>query len=353
MSLNEYVNSTKNQHFVSQAEQRFNSCSPDAAPQKTEIYRFEVIDKKEARVRSDGKKAIGRNLSFQELFTILRVSDSERLNFEHLFQRYEGEYPAQVVELLQLLDKAIEKSSGAEKIDLEKVEGCNFSRFVSLVKRIYTYKVLNWLRNPLRIKEVLAGHAWILNHCIDNERALSIYFSLVGKNSAEKLHVCRTYGVSAGEYDSWIRLLLLFLFYEPGETNNLDGFVEEFFLADELVTSIMVIKSDTECALLPDTGVVRGGYAGGIATYINVAKGCVIILAHQPVDGAYLDETIKMLKLEAVPRSKLMEVMARKVFSCLFVNNSELLGAYNGLCVKSASRYVFSASPNVCGVAVV
>jgi hypothetical protein len=72
MSLKEFRNTTRTQHYVAQAEQRLNSCSADPKSKKAETYRFSVVNKKDPTVRFDGKSQIGRTLEFQDLFTLVR-----------------------------------------------------------------------------------------------------------------------------------------------------------------------------------------------------------------------------------------------------------------------------------------
>ncbi|HGL6714103.1 hypothetical protein NTJ56_19155 [Burkholderia contaminans] len=354
MSFDEFKNTTHNQHFVSQAEQRLNSCSPDPYSKKAEIYRFDVVEKSHPRICLKGKSAIKRNLSFQDLFTLARIGESERLNFERLFKKYEDGYPNKVADLLDWIATARGRVEDyREGINLQEVEGCDFPLLISHAKYIYTYKLLNWLRNPYKIKETLKSFDLYLNHSIDKPGAIELYIALTDKNGAEEQYICHTYGVSPKEYKEWIRLLLLFLYAEGDESSILEGFVEEFFQAKEFTNTIVIHVFDEQRALLPDTGVVIDAPPGCLATYMNVSKGCVISLQHTFIDGEYIDEIVRRHKLPKATREKLMNKLGNMIFGKLYINDEAALAGYNKICVRGAALQVFSASSKVQGVEVV
>lgn len=351
MNIDEFKNTTRNQHFVSQAEQRLNSCSPDRTSKKAEIYCFDIIGKNPPKISRGEKSAIKKNLSFQDLFTLARVGDVERVNFERLFNKYERNYPAHVKSVLDwvgLARSSVEDSN--EGVDLQTVDGCDFMQFMAHVKFIYTYKLMNWLRNPYKIKEVLRTFDIYLDHCIDDPGAVALYFALTEKNSAEEKYICDAYGVSSTEYAEWIRLLLLFLYAKSGESSSLDGFVEEFFLAKEFTTAVLVHVFDEHCALLTDTGVVKDSLSDGLATYMNISKNCIILLQHAFVEGAYLDEIVRQHNLPESARKELVKKMGGSLFGKLYFNNNAMLAGYNKICVRAAASQVFSASSSVYGV---
>ncbi|CAN7520254.1 hypothetical protein ACFFQ5_09920 [Pseudomonas brassicacearum] len=354
MAIDNFKNDTRNQHFVSQAEQRLNSCSVDPYSKKAEIHRFDVVDKKRQQIRSNGKSLIRKNLAFQDLFTFARVGDSERINFERLFNKYEGGYPAQVAGLLDWITVARTRVDvTSESIDLQKIKGCDFAIFLKHVKYIYTYKLMNWLRNPYKIKEVLKNFDSYVDHCIDKPGAFALYVALTEKNNAEEKYICDSYGVSPKEYKEWIRLLLLFLYAEGDESTSLDGFVDEFFLAKEFSTSILAFVFDKKCALLSDTGVIKEPLKTGPAIYMNITKNCIILLQHAFVDGKYLDELMAKLSLPESERERLMEILSTNVYGRLSINDEAMLAGYNKICVREAALQVFCASPDVYGVEVI
>lgn len=126
-SFDEFTNTTANQHFVSQAEQRLNSCSIDPQSKKAEIYRFSIFDKNTPAVHLGRKTQIWRNLEFQDLFTFMRTGKKDRLNLERLFKRYEAPYPEHVSSLLAMINRARKCPGAPSKIYLKDLENFDFN----------------------------------------------------------------------------------------------------------------------------------------------------------------------------------------------------------------------------------
>lgn len=352
MKLDGFINTTSNQHFISQAEQRLNSCSLNPKSRKSEINRFEILEKNPPKVSSSEKVTISRNLSFQEIFTIQRLSDSERLNFENLFGRYEAEFPARAAHVIELVSIVRKKNTtNSERIDLKKVNDVDFQSFLEDVKFIYKYKIMNGLRNPYQIKDTLNDFKFILDHVIDDEAALNIYISLELKNNSEERYICDKFNISKNEYKEWIRLLLLFLFPKKDGTTILDGFIEQFFKATEFYTTIFICIFDNNCALLTDTGVVKdNGLDDDLTTYMNISKNCIVSLTHTKIEGDRLDKICKDRGLTDNQKRQLVIDCSGAVSGLLFINNLEFLSGYNKICVQAAAKNVFSGSSEIAGV---
>ncbi|MCP1623614.1 hypothetical protein [Pseudomonas nitroreducens] len=350
-SLDAFINPTSNQHFVSRSEQRLNSCSVDPQSQKAEIYRFSIFDRQTPTVNLKGKTQIWRNLGFQDLFTFMRTGEKDRLNFERLFERYEAPYPEHVSSLLAMINDVRDRLDIRPEIHLKDLEGFDFEKFLDRIKFIYTYKTMNWLRNPHKIKEVLKQFDKFLDHSLDKPGALALYLALAEKNPAEEAYICKTYCVSSMEYQQWIRLLLLFVYVDrDDEASKLDDFIDEFFIAPELSTTIFVAVFDKHCALLTDTGVVKGS-GNGPLTYMNVSKSCIVALEHTFVD-AVLDRVMREYGIDECVREQARARIATGVNALLLVNSDEILRGYNQICVKAAALEVFCATPDVQGVQV-
>ena len=358
MALEDFINDTHNQHFVARTEQRLNSCSDDPSSKKARIYCFNVIDADAHEVQFQGKKTIENNLSFRDLFTLSRLTEKERVNLENLFKRYESVYSEHVANVLGWVAKAREVfSNECQSISFEKIEGCNASELISSIKLIYTYNVMNWLRNPYKVKEVLRSFGEQSHMCVAQPDALELYFSLINKNVSEEEYICSTYKLSAEEYRAWMRVIILFLYSQNGGATILDGFVEEFFLADEYTTAVLVQAYDEKCALLSDIGLVRDSRGVDLIRYMNISKNCIVALQHTAIEDSRLEE---LLDAGAVPaehrgaaREQLKSALGRKVFGTISLNNAEVLAGYNKICVKAAAFKVFSASTEVDGVKVI
>ena len=65
------INNTRNQHFISQAEQRLNASNLSAKPQKQRIYKFKVDNRETSCVSLTNRNGVKicNNLSEQDLFS--------------------------------------------------------------------------------------------------------------------------------------------------------------------------------------------------------------------------------------------------------------------------------------------
>src|SRR5215472_10811453 len=83
---------TKNQHFVSQVEQRLNALNPGARPENQRIYEFEIVDRDQHQVRLVNPKGrlISNALSMFDLFSFDVADDGLRANLERVFGTYEA-----------------------------------------------------------------------------------------------------------------------------------------------------------------------------------------------------------------------------------------------------------------------
>src|SRR5262245_20861695 len=94
---------TKNQHFVSQVEQRLNAQNPRARPENQRIYAFEIVnrDRHEIRLSSRNGRLIANSLSMFDLFSLDVAEDGTRANFERIFSDYETQVGQLTIRLLQ------------------------------------------------------------------------------------------------------------------------------------------------------------------------------------------------------------------------------------------------------------
>ena len=113
-------NDTRNQHFVTQGEQRLNALNPQAGARKLRIYSFEVVNRENytLALESQNGRLIGSNLSLFDLFSFdIPGGSSLRLNFKSLFHKYEAHIEAHTKSLLAKLN-AGSGDIKAEIIDL-------------------------------------------------------------------------------------------------------------------------------------------------------------------------------------------------------------------------------------------
>lgn len=137
--MDRLANVTRNQHFLTRAEQQLNAMNPQANARKLRIYSFKVVDRENytLALESPSGRLIGSNLSLFDLFSFdVPSRSSVRHNFESLFHTYEANIEAHTKSLLAKLN-ARSSDIKAEIIDL------------------LAAKLLNFVRNPFSIVKVL------------------------------------------------------------------------------------------------------------------------------------------------------------------------------------------------------
>lgn len=91
-------NATRQQHFISQMEQRLNASNPAANPENQRIYEFKVVDREQhvLELTDVRGKSIAKTLSMFDLFSFDVDKNSDtRANFEAVFYRYESRLAGQ------------------------------------------------------------------------------------------------------------------------------------------------------------------------------------------------------------------------------------------------------------------
>lgn len=348
MDENKFKNETQIQHFVSQGEQKLNSCSDNPGQKSAKIYCYEILIKNNPTIKSHGKKKIQNTLMFQDLFTIIRLENTERINLERLFQRYEGDYLLKVECLLEKIASVKNIKPKENKIKLE------LNLVLDDVKFIYKYKLMNWIRNPYKIKELIKIFYPLISECILSPVELKLCDMVINKNDADSEYIRSFFGVSIEEYKQWLRLIISFLCFEKDDDNTrLDEFVRNFFFAKELMTIIFIFSYDNEHPLLPDVGLVRDPYDENHPFYMNISKSCFIALQHTVIESSHFNKFLKNNNFSMEKISQLKEELATSVRATLYTNELEVLAGYNKICVGASNSQVFSASPNVYGVTVV
>ena len=161
-------NSTRKQHFVTQAEQRLNAMNPDADARHMRIYSFEVVDRDNyiLALESGNGRAIGTNLSLFDLFSFdVPDGGSVRHNFKSLFHKYEKHIAVHTRSLLAKLN-AGSKDIKAEIIDL------------------FAAKLLNFVRKPFCIPKVLNTFPGLAAYDPTDPALLTAYRRMVERKKA-------------------------------------------------------------------------------------------------------------------------------------------------------------------------
>jgi len=143
-----FQNETKNQHYLSQIEQRFNAINPSAKHTHQKIYSYKLIDRESHafKLENSGGLKIEKTLSLDHLFSFEVIKEKNIIyNFENLFNQYESTIKENTESLLK-------KTRMATGEDVKKE-----------VLNLFLSKFLNFLRNPYSIHKVLNTFSQVKN----------------------------------------------------------------------------------------------------------------------------------------------------------------------------------------------
>ncbi|QFI37943.1 hypothetical protein FR932_08815 [Moritella marina ATCC 15381] len=230
---------TKNQHFVSQVEQRLNAIDPSLKNESQKIHSFTLKDRESLSIKLDSAKGkkISTILSLHDLFSFdVLGKEADRYNFEALFYRYESEIKVNTDSLLSKLP-----TKGADIKD--EIIG------------LFLAKFLNFVRNPYSIKKVLNTFPQLTNvHPTDQIHYANFRKVIEGRKPQQK-YLCEKLGISEEYYIDWLSVLFLLLTpLENGKSNLFEQLVRDLYLSPELFTMVIIHTYDNHSCLLSDRG---------------------------------------------------------------------------------------------------
>ncbi|CAK1722267.1 conserved hypothetical protein [Vibrio crassostreae] len=312
-------NYTKNQHYLSQAEQRLNAVNPCAGNKKQKIYGFEVSG--DGQLGCPKLLKIESTLSDLDLYSFSILEDKARLNFESEFGRYESEIESWVASLNS------------------KVKN-GFSDVAEEVQHIFVLKFLNTLRNPFTIKETLQIFKKYSNYYPTNVELREIYSKIDTEVKPHMSTICERYGVMDSEYLAWLKILYLLLYVRDNEGSNLlESVVKSFY--ENAVHHIQVFVcrySREQSVLLSDKGFNKFDSSESCINYeFNLDYKSHIAFAFTDVTAALPDHPLHGNERII----ELFKSMPQQINLRVEVDNEELLSAYNIRTVTQASGMVF------------
>lgn len=232
-------NNTRNQHFLSQVEQRLNALNPQARADNQRIYSFEVVNRDEyiIALETQNGRPIGSNLSFFDLFSFdVPGGSPARRNFEALFHKYEAQIESHTKNLLTKLN------AGSRDIKAEIID-------------LFTAKLLNFVRNPFSIAKVLNSFPGLATFDPTDRALLADYRRIVSGRKPHQAHLCAQLGISDEQYVEWLRLLFMLLTpMVDGRPNFFEEIVRGLFENRKMYIAAIVCEYDSDRCLLSDRG---------------------------------------------------------------------------------------------------
>ena len=332
------INSTRNQHFVSQAEQRLNSINPSAKVSNQRIYAFSLVDRDLSTIRLASQRGtkISNTLNVSDLFSFDVVDRANRHNFEQLFQRYEAD-------ITLYTRRFIEKVARREPDVKDEVV------------HIFLLKLLNSFRSPYSIVKTLNTFPSILKNGHPTDSMLyKEYSRVVSGNKPHQEALCRRLGITRDQYHDWLRSLFILLSNIDDDTFTLfDKVVASLFNDGNLRITIRLCTYSEKTCLLSDNGFVAWtDQPHHMVMAFNLYSHGFVQYAFLSIDS-FIDERIGAIPQrfrEAVERFK---AEPKEVTIDNEEDNLESLHTYNRNAVLQCHSHVYNATKECYGVDVV
>lgn len=232
---------TKNQHYISQAEQRLNAINPKAKKENQRIYSFSINSRDSntviAHLDSREGVKIKNNLSLNDLFSFDVLEDGEKYNFEKLFHKYETIIKDNTKRLLA-------------KIAL------NNEDIKDEVIAIFISKFINAIRNPYSIKMILNTFSALKGIVPTNPIHRENLERVLQGSKPQQSYLCNHLSITESEYKEWLGIVFLLLtpMDEDRQLNLLEIIIKNIFENPNLYIGIHIYTFNNETCLLSDRG---------------------------------------------------------------------------------------------------
>lgn len=331
------TNSTANQHYVSQTEQRLNAINPKAKIENQRIYSFSLADRENFILSLDSPngRLISQSLSLRDVFSFDVLPDRTRHNFEDLFGGYEATIQKNTLSLLSKLD-----GSGSPDIKEELLA-------------IFVAKFMNFLRNPFSIKKVLNTIGPLLQYEPTDPDILAQFKMVVDGNNPQEAYLCQELCITSDEYRGWLRALFLMLRrLMPDQPNFMEHTVKSLYEQPSVLPMACIHRYTGEdpdkVCLLSDRAFASPLPEPYTSFHFNLSSRAFISYVFAPIE-----ESKFAIAMPAHVREKLFETYrnSRKTVRVVHsYNDFAALARYNQSVVSWCFKSVYSSSPTVCGV---
>jgi hypothetical protein len=328
-----FKNKTRNQHFISQVEQRFNAINPNAKRENQKIYKFDLIDRESYSIKlhpENGMK-ITNSLSFNDLFSFdILINCPDRDNFEKLFQQYEYNLKNNTE---SLLNKIYHKN---DQSDIK-----------SELLNIFIAKFMNFIRNPHSITKVLNTFPQLTKVRPTNLDQYKIFNRVINGNKPQKEYICKYFGISDNEYSDWLKIIYMLLINlkETEESNLLEMVVRSLFENTDNIIFITIYTYKYEKCLLSDRGFsIPLPEEYGMSFDFNLCSNAFIQFIFGDIDKLVGSDITK----EIIESYK--KISSKEIFVDHIEDDLDALKKYNRNVVYQCFNTVFNSSQVCFGV---
>ena len=237
--LKNFENTTIQQHYLSQAEQRLNAINPNAKPKNQRILQYRAIDRDTLSVDSPKSVKIVGNLMMNDLFSFDLVTGSRlRANLESLFRDYEKDVVKHTISLRRALAR-------------------KDTQTLPQVPRLFQAKMLSMFRNPFNIREALSLLPDLTQFHPTDPQLYQTYLRVASGRKPQQDYLIEQLGITDREYDRWLRSLFFLLQpMLPGQPNLYEQILHGICRDRERFLMVHVFTFSSRVCLLSDKGYI-------------------------------------------------------------------------------------------------
>lgn len=310
---------TKNQHFLSQIEQRLNAIDPTVASDKQRIYCFEVLRRSPVQLSGPADVVIGNNLSMLDLFSFdVDKRQPLRHNFEALFNRYESNVNMQTE---GLLDKV---AAGDLNVLPE-------------IRQLHATKLLNFVRNPFSVEKILNTFGELGNYMPLRPDVLRLFRKILTGRRPHQKYLCDKLGIDNAKYAQWLRMLFnLLTELEPGAPPLLEQIVSTLFDAQDFALAVLISTYSSPQCLLSDRGFSTNTEGSDMQSGFDFNLSSKAFIRYLSVSMQTYDSAAKALQVNSESYPKPIVIRHEH-------DDLDLLRDFNRLVVEQCHRNVYCA----------
>lgn len=324
-----FNNQTRNQHYISQVEQKLNCIDPSIDKKKRRIYKFESIDRasQEYKICMESGVKIEQNLSFHDLYSLEIFNDGTRDNFEKYF--------CQLEEKIEKLTKEVLVSEQLNK---------------DILLTLFNAKLMNVIRNPYCIASTLNTYSLFCNYTPTDEY-LEKYFNKINFMNLNK-NLLSELGVTGEQYRKWLKIIFYMVVpikLNNGRTLNFSNeLINRIFNPENMFIQIYLATHDTEICLLSDRGHVDFSVIlprNSFGYEFNLTKNAFINFAFFENNLDNLAQFINIpqnyitqIKEKGVAKLKVPSLTIQR-----FINEDRLFSTYNSRVIYQCHTHFYAA----------
>lgn len=325
-----FNNKTRNQHYVSQVEQKLNCIDSSMPKEKRRIYQFESINRESQEyVLSDERGVkIEKNLSFDDLYSLEILDDTTRDNFEQYFSKLESKIEELTKEVL-----------ASEQLDKD------------ILLTLFNAKLINVIRNPYCILSTINTYFNLCNYTPVDQN-LAHYFGKIDTLEVPE-SVLSEFSINKIQFRKWLKIIFYMVVPIKLSNGNYLNFASEIikniFNPENMCIEINLAIHEREVCLLSDRGHVDFSKAiqgNGFGYQFNLTKNAFINFSFIENNLDNLNEFLNIPEeLLTIMKKRGMNKLDRPILRInKFINEDSLFRVYNSRIMYQCHKHFYAAN---------